>query len=99
MVLTPIANSTSVDMYKTTVDISSCPTYFQMASIAKNILNGLNIYELYGHEWDQVSGPFCRMFDNLCDNASLVNVPYNDYNDEVVARIQNKRKQSSSSLK
>jgi hypothetical protein len=54
---------------------------------------------MYGPGWGKVSGPFCFLFDELCDNNSFVNVPYNNYNNEVSARIQNRRKQSSTSVK
>ena len=65
----------------------------------RSLLYSFSIFELYGPQWNNVSGPICKIFDDLCDNSSLVNVPYNDYNNEVTARIQNKRMQSGTSVK
>ena len=65
----------------------------------RSLLYSFSIFELYGPEWNVLSGPICKIFYDLCDSSSLVNVPYNDYNDEVTARIQNKRLQSGTSVK
>lgn len=58
-----------------------------------------NIHELYGQGYKGLSGPICNVFEQLCDQATPISVPYNAYNDPVAARICNKRKQSSTSLK
>lgn len=58
--------------------------------LVKKIADKLNIYEIYGTDWNLISHPICQLnkiFDDFCDSHSFVNVKYNDYNDEMSARI------------
>ena len=59
--------------------------------LARQVLHFLGIYEFFGDDWHKISGPFCTLFEELCDSHSLGNVPYNDYNDIFSARVVNKR--------
>ena len=53
----------------------------------KSLLYSFSVFELYGPQWNKMSGPICAVFEDLCDSNSIVNVPYNDWNNEVTARI------------
>lgn len=74
-------------------------TLSKSVPLARKILNALNIHEFFGPSWNTISDQFCLVFDDLCDSVSIRDVPYNDYNNPIAARIANKRPQSSSSVK
>ena len=55
--------------------------------VLRDLLNMLDINELFGPSWNDIRGPVCLVFTDFCDVIQVQNVPYNKYNDEFSARI------------
>jgi len=45
--------------------------------VLRDLLNAFDIYELFGPTWNEVKGPVCLVFTDLCDLMTVQNVPYN----------------------
>jgi hypothetical protein len=67
---------------------------------AKQILDGLKIYEINGPSWQNYEDEICFLFEDLCQQLNVMNVPTDDDSiDEMIARVSNYRPMSSISVK
>lgn len=66
----------------------------------KKVLDEMHIYEFNGPSWQSYEDEICFLFEDLCQQLNVMNVPTDDDSiDELTARVSNNRPMSSVGVK